>query len=59
MDGEAERASRVQLNPDAGDHWFGELANQDDVAEVERWDHAAVIEDDGTVRRLGMPPFHP
>lgn len=58
MGRQGEREGRVQLGPeDLPPHRLGELDDQRDVADVEVWDHAAIVDDSGAVRRLGMPPF--
>lgn len=59
MDRQGQREGRVQLDHEAPPHRLGELDDPRDVADAEVWDHAAIVEDSGVVRRLGMPPFTP
>lgn len=38
---------------------FGELLDPRDIAPIDEWDHAAIVQTDTSTTRLGMPPFTP
>lgn len=59
MGRQGEREGRVQLDAEEAERRRDGTDERDDVAAVETWDHAAIVEDSGAMRRLGMPPFTP